>query len=251
MTWLLYNPQSGSGKSKQLAHTLQHIYPKQHRLGHVPLPDFVPMEPLIILGGDGSWHHVNAKLTHSHPAYLAPTGTMNLLAHAAKFTTDCRLPKTIRTHRLPTHALSRPACINWSFGWDAHFMHLLSTHRNSPGRLPLSWLKTWAHTQPIQRLTLNGENLGLFNAGVFSLLPSYGHQKLQLAHTHPGQWQGWLFRHGHGFTSLHACLCKKKTHPKEHREYDLEHHTHRCPKLFTNRWRSTGPDPDNCHRKHQ
>ncbi len=209
MTWILYNPRSGKGRAHAQVQSLSIDWPKHHNVLQKPWPSIAEGEPVIVVGGDGTWHHVNQKVAHTHPAYLVPCGSQNLLAHHGQFTRPHRDICWSHCRAIPTHRIhDTHATINWSFGWDAAWMHQHQVTRYHGLNFLRQALAIPCHQSP-QQVYMQGQYLGDFHAGFFSLLPSYGHTLCRLPQKQAWAWHGWLFNKNRRSNALRTFICRR------------------------------------------
>ena len=200
---LLFNPHSGHGRAETMATTLAKAMDIQTVLP-VDAYQQQPNDKVILCGGDGSWHHLANQATTPIPTYLLPAGTMNLLARIVKNKADKavieeawkRPPITMPAHQLTCANSTMLACMNWSFGLDATLMHHLESTRGKPLALRLmqALAASWQQDTPSHKVWADGQCLGEFQGGVFSLLPCYAHPALTLYKQPKWAWHGFLFQ---------------------------------------------------------
>ena len=197
---VLYNPNSGRGQSEEQAKALATTLPATISMIFDPPSD---ADHIVLCGGDGSYHHL-AQLGQKKSVYIVPTGTMNLLANLLKntghvnqikqaFLTD---PMHTDAYNIHMHDQVALATMNWSFGFDAKVMYALEQHRQGTLLIRVWQAVCFANQQPCtsHNVMIDGQDMGDYQGGIFSLLPSYAHPKFKIYHASKWAWHGLLFK---------------------------------------------------------
>lgn len=188
---LLYNPISGSGRSKELVRSLgDRLDTALPDLEHRPLatrpepprdwlePELEGVDLLVVIGGDGAMRlAAEAAIRTRTPVYHYPAGTENLFArdHGMRADPDA-LIAAIRDGEHRTQDVARVGeslvllCV--SAGLDAEVVHDLDTHRRgaithaSYLRPILRQAVRWRLAPPVLEVLVDGVVLGTPASGV-------------------------------------------------------------------------------------
>ncbi|MFG0314914.1 MAG: diacylglycerol/lipid kinase family protein [Phycisphaerales bacterium] len=193
---IVYNPLSGRGKAKRLTDAISGLASRRgHSVemfdisrGDVAGPgDLEGCDRLVIVGGDGTVHHLLPLLTQTRvPFQHCGTGTANLICHALKMSR--RAAGVIEQLEMESEArrIDVPLCndhpflIMTSLGMDASVIHRLEESRKLGGYR--------AYIRPVirevlsprfarARVRIDGEECPeLSRAGIFVIanMPNYG-----------------------------------------------------------------------------
>jgi diacylglycerol kinase family enzyme len=158
---------------------------------------------IVLCGGDGSYHHL-AQLGQQKAVYLVPTGTINLLATLLHNTANpaeikqafLQVPLSTPAYQIEMDQHIAMATMNWSFGFDAKVIHALEAKRQGRLAIRLWQAMGFATKQPLthHQVMIDGQDMGVYQGGFFSLLPSYGHPKFKVYEGSHWVWQGLLFK---------------------------------------------------------
>lgn len=224
---ILHNPCSGRGRAERWAlRLIRHLAsskavlpsdpPKRPRVlavGTVFAPPTQLSQPptfWVCCGGDGSLHHLRRFLPPEAIVLPAPCGSSNLWAAEMGLTSWRAVRQALDTGRVVRYPMAQlclgeatyPVVHQMSFGFDAAWVQALDAHRRqSPVTAPWRrWasvtrqaLQTW-QPRPCA-VSLNGQALGTFEAGVVSIGRYYAHPTLTLPPGTPMGWHLRLWRH--------------------------------------------------------
>ncbi|MHA7812887.1 MAG: diacylglycerol/lipid kinase family protein [Phycisphaerales bacterium] len=193
---IVYNPRSGRGKAERLTDQISELASKRgHHVegfdisrGDVPGPgDLEGSDRLVIVGGDGTVHHLLPLLTQTQvPFQHCGTGTANLICHALKMSRRAagvieQMEMESEPRRIDVPLCNEhPFLIMTSLGMDASVIHRLEESRKLGGYR--------AYIRPVikevlsprfagARVRIDGqERPELSRAGVFVVanMPNYG-----------------------------------------------------------------------------
>lgn len=193
---IVYNPRSGRGKAKRLTDEISQLASRRgHRVegfdisrGDVPdTGDLEGSDRLVIVGGDGTVHHLLPLLTQTQvPFQHCGTGTANLICHALKMSRRAagvveQLEMESEARRIDVPLCNdHPFLIMTSLGMDASVIHRLEESRKLGGYR--------AYIRPVireilsprfagARVRIDGEERPeLSRAGIFVIanMPNYG-----------------------------------------------------------------------------
>ena len=146
---ILYNPRSGRGKAQRLTDAIERTATERshevrthniHDSGGVADETIADTDRLVIVGGDGTVHHMLPQLARTQtPFYHCGTGTANLICHAFRMSrSPSKLVELLEADRQPTR-VDLPRCnghpflIMTSLGIDAAVIHRLEESRTLGG----------------------------------------------------------------------------------------------------------------------
>ncbi|HCT46240.1 MAG: hypothetical protein CMJ35_01255 [Phycisphaerae bacterium] len=150
---ITYNPRSGRGKALRLSEAITRIAQARghqvaahdiHAAGGVTDETIADCDRLVIVGGDGTVHHLLPQLAQTPdnpkpPFYHCGTGTANLISHAFKMPSKpARLVELLERDTPPVR-VDLPLCnghpflIMASLGMDASVIHRLEESRKLGG----------------------------------------------------------------------------------------------------------------------
>lgn len=174
---IVYNPRSGRGRAQRLADAIaDRARSRGHTMhahdistaGGPPEHDIAEADRLVIVGGDGTVHHLLPQLARTQtPFYHAATGTANLIAHALRMPSKPARILPLLEHDTQPVRIDLPLCngkpfiIMTSLGMDASVIHRLEESRTLGGYR--------AYIRPVAREILS---------------PRFAHAKVELDHQH-------------------------------------------------------------------
>lgn len=146
---IVYNPRSGRGKAQRLADAIHELASSRgHAItmydisrGRIPVAeDLSDTDRLVIVGGDGTVHHLLPLLTQTKvPFQHCGTGTANLICHALKMSRkpagvleQLEIDSEPRRIDVPL-CNDHPFLIMTSLGMDASVIHRLEESRKLGG----------------------------------------------------------------------------------------------------------------------
>ncbi|MFG0300045.1 MAG: diacylglycerol/lipid kinase family protein [Phycisphaerales bacterium JB047] len=150
---IIYNPRSGRGKALRLSEAITRITQARghkttthdiHAAGGVADETIHDCDRLVIVGGDGTVHHLLPQLAQTPdnpkpPFYHCGTGTANLISHAFKMTSNPARLVNLLERDTPPVRVDLPLCnghpflIMTSLGMDASVIHRFEESRKLGG----------------------------------------------------------------------------------------------------------------------